>query len=136
MPPLADQVRPTSLAEFRGQGHLLGEGQPLRRALDGGMLHSMVLWGPPGSGKTTLARMLATNAEAQFISFSAVLGGVKDIRAAVEGALPPNNVWDAARYAMPGIVAHESAKRDGELLEIPDLGGTPSKPIEYCEPPA
>ncbi len=58
------------------------------------------------------------------------------VRAAVDGSMPPNNAWDAARYALPGIVAHESALRDGELLEIPDLGDTPSKPIEYCEPPA
>ena len=86
MPPLADQLRPTSLAEFHGQAHLLGAGQPLRRALEEGALHSMVLWGPPGTGKTTLARMLAINAKAEFVALSAVLCGVKDIRAAVEQA--------------------------------------------------
>ncbi len=86
MPPLADQLRPTSLAEFHGQSHLLGVGQPLRRALEEGALHSMVLWGPPGTGKTTLARMLAINANAEFVALSAVLCGVKDIRAAVEQA--------------------------------------------------
>ena len=86
MPPLADQLRPTSLAEFHGQSHLLGVGQPLRRALEEGALHSMVLWGPPGTGKTTLARMLAVNAKAEFVALSAVLCGVKDIRAAVEQA--------------------------------------------------
>jgi predicted dehydrogenase len=58
------------------------------------------------------------------------------VRAAVEGAVPPNNVWDAARYALPGIVAHESALRGGELLSIPDLGGPPSDPVEYTAPPA
>ncbi len=86
MSPLADQLRPTSLAEFHGQSHLLGVGQPLRRALEDGALHSMVLWGPPGTGKTTLARMLAVNAKAEFVPLSAVLCGVKDIRAAVEQA--------------------------------------------------
>ncbi len=86
MSPLADQLRPQSLAEFHGQAHLLAAGQPLRRALDTGALHSMVLWGPPGTGKTTLARMLALNAQAEFVALSAVLSGVKDIRAAVERA--------------------------------------------------
>ena len=95
MPPLADQLRPTSLAEFHGQAHLLGSGQPLRRALEEGALHSMVLWGPPGTGKTTLARMLAINAKAEFVALSAVLCGVKDIRAAVEQA----QHWQAAGRA-------------------------------------
>lgn len=86
MPPLADNLRPESLSQFCGQQHLLGPGQPLRRALEDGLLHSMVLWGPPGTGKTTLARMLSQQAGAAFIQLSAVLGGVKDIRAAVEQA--------------------------------------------------
>ena len=84
MPPLADQLRPVSLDQFQGQQHLLGVGQPLRRALEEGLLHSMVLWGPPGTGKTTLARMLSFHAGAEFLQLSAVLSGVKDIRAAVE----------------------------------------------------
>ena len=84
--PLADRLRPRSLEEFAGQTHLLGEGKPLRLALDGGRIHSMILWGPPGSGKTTLARIAAKTAEADFIGLSAVLSGVKDIRGAVEAA--------------------------------------------------
>jgi putative ATPase len=84
--PLADQLRPLSLDQFYGQQHLLGKGQPLRRALEEGMLHSMVLWGPPGTGKTTLARMMSQQAGAEFLQLSAVLGGVKDIRQAVEQA--------------------------------------------------
>jgi putative ATPase len=82
--PLADRMRPRNLEEFVGQSHLLAPGKPLRQALDGGRLHSMVLWGPPGTGKTTLARLIAGRAEAQFLALSAVMAGVKDIRAAVE----------------------------------------------------
>jgi putative ATPase len=84
--PLADRMRPRSLAEFVGQRHLLDAGKPLRRAVDTGTLHSMILWGPPGSGKTTLARLFAANCDADFIGLSAVLAGVKDIREAVERA--------------------------------------------------
>ncbi len=84
--PLADRMRPRSLAEFVGQRHLLDAGKPLRRAVETGTLHSMILWGPPGSGKTTLARLFAANCDADFIGLSAVLAGVKDIREAVERA--------------------------------------------------
>ncbi|WP_417765860.1 replication-associated recombination protein A [Spongiibacter tropicus] len=79
-------MRPASLADYRGQQHLLGEGQALRRALDAGQLHSMIFWGPPGVGKTTLARLIAQHSDAHFLSLSAVLAGVKDIRKAVEVA--------------------------------------------------
>ena len=84
--PLADRMRPRSLDEFVGQAHLLDDGKPLRRALDSGRPHSMVFWGPPGVGKTTLARMIAQTTDSQFIALSAVMAGVKDIRAAVERA--------------------------------------------------
>ena len=84
--PLADRLRPQSLSEFYGQTHLLGETSTLRQALENDRLHSMVFWGPPGTGKTTLSRMIATHCGAQFISLSAVLSGVKDIRAAVDRA--------------------------------------------------
>jgi putative ATPase len=84
--PLAELLRPKTLAEVVGQSHLLGEGKPLRRAFDSGKLPSMILWGPPGVGKTTLARLIANTADAEFIPISAVLSGIKDIREAVERA--------------------------------------------------
>ncbi len=84
--PLAARLRPASLEEYVGQQHLVGPGKPLRRALDQGQLHSMILWGPPGTGKTTLALILAHHVQATFVTMSAVLAGVKDIRAEVERA--------------------------------------------------
>ena len=84
--PLAERLRPQVLDDVVGQDHLLGPGQPLRVAFESGQPHSMILWGPPGVGKTTLARLMATAFDAQFLAISAVLGGVKDIREAVEQA--------------------------------------------------
>jgi putative ATPase len=84
--PLADRMRPRSLDEFVGQSQVLGPGKPLRAAIEDGKLHSLILWGPPGTGKTTLARLIAQRADAHFIALSAVMAGVKDIRAAVESA--------------------------------------------------
>jgi putative ATPase len=84
--PLAERLRPATIDEVIGQTHLLGPGKPLRLAFDAGRLHSMILWGPPGVGKTTLARLAAKHFNADFIQISAVLAGVKDIREAVERA--------------------------------------------------
>ena len=84
--PLAARMRPRHVDEFAGQGHLLGQGKPLRQAVVSGELHSMIFWGPPGVGKTTLAKMIADNANAHFIAISAVLSGVKEIRQAVASA--------------------------------------------------
>jgi len=84
--PLAARVRPSSLQDYIGQEHILASGKPLRQALEKKQLHSMIFWGPPGVGKTTLARLFADQVDANFIALSAVLSGVKEIRAAIEQA--------------------------------------------------
>jgi putative ATPase len=84
--PLAERLRPKHIDEVIGQSHLLGEGKPLRLAFQSGKLHSMILWGPPGVGKTTLARLMASAFDAEFVPLSAVLSGVKDIREAIAHA--------------------------------------------------
>ena len=84
--PLAERLRPKTIDEVVGQGHLLGPGKPLRLAFESGKPHSMILWGPPGSGKTTLARLMAKAFDAKFVALSAVFSGVKDIREAMQAA--------------------------------------------------
>jgi putative ATPase len=84
--PLADRMRPISLEDYAGQQHILKPGKPLYEALVSGRLHSMIFWGPPGTGKTTLARLIALHSDAEFMPISAVLSGVKEIRAAVSAA--------------------------------------------------
>ena len=84
--PLADRLRPQTLDEVVGQAQVLGPGKPLRRALEAGQIHSLVLWGPPGTGKTTIAQLIARRVDAHFIGVSAVLSGVKEIRAAIDEA--------------------------------------------------
>ena len=84
--PLAMRMRPRAIDEFIGQAHLLAKGKPLRRAIEHGILHSMILWGPPGTGKTTLAHLMAEKTHARFERLSAIFSGVKDIRQVVEVA--------------------------------------------------
>ncbi|EJS90327.1 recombination factor protein RarA, partial [Pasteurella multocida subsp. multocida str. Anand1_buffalo] len=84
--PLAARMRPTTFAQYCGQSHLIGEGKPLRKALDAGHVHSMILWGPPGTGKTTLAEIIARQIHADVERISAVTSGIKEIREAIERA--------------------------------------------------
>jgi putative ATPase len=84
--PLADRLRPRSLDEFMGQGHVIGPGSVLREAIRNDRLFSMILWGPPGSGKTTLARIISGETRSHVVHFSAVLAGVKQIRAVIDEA--------------------------------------------------
>ncbi len=92
--PLAERMRPKTIAEYVGQSHLLAEGSLLRRSIEEDKLFSMIFWGPPGSGKTTLARILANETKSHFTSFSAVLSGVKEIRAVIEDA---RELWESKK---------------------------------------
>lgn len=84
--PLAARMRPETFDEYFGQSHLVGKGKPLRQVISAGKCHSLILWGPPGTGKTTLAELIASYADAQIVRLSAVTSGIKDIRAAIEQA--------------------------------------------------
>ena len=132
--PLADRMRPRTLQEFVGQSHLLGEGKPLQRAIVSNNLHSMIFWGPPGTGKTTLARMIADCASAQFLSLSAVLSGVKEIRAAIEQAKYARNQQNNGTVLFVDEVHRfNKAQQDAFLPHVEDgtvtfIGATTENP--------
>ena len=113
--PLADRMRPRSLDEFIGQEHLLGPGKPLRAAIEAGRLHSMIFWGPPGVGKTTIARLLAKETDLDFEAISAVFSGVKDLRAAFDRAENRRSTGKGTLLFVDEIHRFNRAQQDGFL---------------------
>ncbi len=116
--PLAERLRPRTLDEVAGQAHLLGPGKPLRVAFASAHLHSMILWGPPGVGKTTLARLLAGAVDAEFIVLSAVLAGIKDIRDAVERARIARSAGRATVVFVDEVHRFNKAQQDAFLPHV------------------
>lgn len=131
--PLAARLRPERLDDFVGQLHLLGQGAALREAIEQGQLHSMVLWGPPGIGKTTLAKMIASYADAQFLTLSAVLAGVSDIRAAVDTAVARRSQGLNTILFVDEVHRFNKAQQDAFLPYVEDgtvifIGATTENP--------
>ncbi len=118
--PLAARMRPARLAEYAGQQHILAPGKPLREAIEAGHLHSMILWGPPGVGKTTLARLMAAASDARFIAISAVLSGVKEIRASIDEAQQHKQLGEKTVLFVDEVHRFNKAQQDAFLPYVED----------------
>lgn len=131
--PLAARMRPQRLEEYVGQQHVLAPGKPLREAIDAGHLHSMIMWGPPGVGKTTLARLMAGASDARFIAISAVLSGVKEIRACIDEAQLHKKMGEKTVLFVDEVHRFNKSQQDAFLPYVEDgtvifIGATTENP--------